>query len=89
VGKAVNFMALDLQQGLQQAHALLDQLPPAKLRAVRSLLEVMIDDEELTSAQKSAIPIGSMMKSCVVPPINANATTTLQRADSKTSSLPC
>lgn len=38
-------MALDLQQERQQAHALLDQLPPAKLGAVRSLLEVMIDDD--------------------------------------------
>jgi hypothetical protein len=39
-------MSLDLQQELQQAHALLDRLPPAKLGAVRSLLEVMIDDED-------------------------------------------
>jgi hypothetical protein len=38
-------MALDLQQELKEAHALLDQLPPAKLGAVRSLLEVMVDDE--------------------------------------------
>jgi hypothetical protein len=50
-------MALDLQQELQQAHALLDQLPPAKLRAVRSLLEVMIDDddEELTEEDRRAL----------------------------------
>ena len=44
-------MTLDRQQELKQAHALLDQLPPAKLGAVRSLLEVMVDgdeDEELT-----------------------------------------
>lgn len=39
-------MALDLQQERQQAHALLDLLPPAKLGAVRSLLEVMIDDDD-------------------------------------------
>ena len=39
-------MSLDLQQELQQAHALLDRLPPAKLGAVRSLLEVMIDDDD-------------------------------------------
>jgi hypothetical protein len=39
-------MPLDLQQELQQAHALLDQLPPAKLGVVRSLLEVMIDDDD-------------------------------------------
>lgn len=42
-------MALDLQQELKQAHALLDQLPPAKLGAVRSLLEVMLDDDEPVS----------------------------------------
>ena len=42
-------MALDLQQELKQAHALLDQLPPAKLRAVRSRLAVMMDDEEAVS----------------------------------------
>ena len=34
-------MALDIQMERQQAHALLDQLPPAKLGAVRSLLAVM------------------------------------------------
>ncbi len=39
-------MSLDLQQERQQAHALLDQLPPAKLGAVRSLLEVMVDDDD-------------------------------------------
>jgi hypothetical protein len=39
-------MSLDLQQELRQAHALLDRLPPAKLGAVRSLLEVMLDDDE-------------------------------------------
>lgn len=52
-------MALDLQQERQQAHALLDLLPPAKLGAVRSLLEVMIDDdgeeEELTEEQGQAL----------------------------------
>ncbi len=42
-------MALDLQQELKQAHALLDQLPPAKLGAVRALLEVMLDDDEPVS----------------------------------------
>lgn len=42
-------MALDLQQERKQAHALLDQLPPAKLGAVRSLLEVMLDDDEPVS----------------------------------------
>ena len=39
-------MSLDIQQERQQAHALLDRLPPAKLGAVRSLLEVMIDDDD-------------------------------------------
>ena len=50
-------MALDLQQELQQAHAWLDQLPLAKLGAVRSLLEVMIDDddEELTEEDRRAL----------------------------------
>jgi hypothetical protein len=42
-------MALDLHQELKQAHALLDQLPPAKLGAVRALLEVMLDDDEPVS----------------------------------------
>ena len=42
-------MALDLQQERKQAHALLDQLPPAKLGAVRALLEVMLDDDEPVS----------------------------------------
>jgi hypothetical protein len=52
-------MAIDLQQERQQAHALLDLLPPAKLGAVRSLLEVMIDDddeeEELTDEDSRAL----------------------------------
>ncbi len=39
-------MNLDLQQERQQAHALLDLLPPAKLGAVRTLLEVMVDEED-------------------------------------------
>lgn len=51
-------MALDLQEERNQAHALLDLLPPAKLGAVRSLLEVMIDDgdeEELTEEDRRAL----------------------------------
>jgi len=52
-------VALDLQQELKQAHALLDKLPPAKLGAVRSLLEVMVDDdeddEELTEEDRRAL----------------------------------
>lgn len=55
-------MALDLQQERQQAHALIDLLPPTKLGAVRNLLEVMIeeedDDEELTEQDRAAIQIG-------------------------------
>lgn len=54
-------MALDLQQERQEAHALLDRLPPAKLNAVRSLLEVMIDDdddEKLTEEDRAAIQAG-------------------------------
>jgi hypothetical protein len=54
-------MALDLQQELKQAHALLDLLPPAKLGAVRTLLEVMVDDDEeeaLTEADRRAIQVG-------------------------------
>lgn len=52
-------MALDLQTELQQVHALLDQVPPAKLGTVRSLLEGMLDydevDEELTEAERRAL----------------------------------
>ena len=51
-------MALKTQMERQQAHALLDQLPPAKLGAVRSLLEVMVDDaseEELTDEDRRAL----------------------------------
>jgi hypothetical protein len=53
-------MALDLHEERQQAHALLDLLPPAKLGAVRSLLEVMIDDddEELSAQDRAAIQAG-------------------------------
>ena len=36
-------MALDISQERQQAHAYLDMLPPDKLNAVRSLLEVMVE----------------------------------------------
>jgi hypothetical protein len=54
-------MELTLQQERQQAHALIDLLPPEKLNAVRNLLEVMaeplsralalapFEDEEITS----------------------------------------
>ena len=36
-------MERNLTQERQQAHALLDMLPPAKLNAVRSLLEVLVE----------------------------------------------
>jgi len=36
-------MESDLNRERQQAHALLDMLPPEKLNAVRSLLEVMVE----------------------------------------------
>ncbi|MEP7362393.1 MAG: hypothetical protein ABI972_03990 [Acidobacteriota bacterium] len=50
-------MAIDPQQERQQAHALLDLLPPAKLGAVRSLLEAMIDEDgdTLSPAEAKAI----------------------------------
>ena len=53
-------MARDLTRERQEAHALLDLLPPEKLGAVRSLLEVMIDedDEELTEEDRAAIQAG-------------------------------
>lgn len=60
------------QEDRQQAHALLDLLPPAKLGAVRSLLAVMVDDdedEELTEADRAAIQAGldSLEKHGTVP----------------------
>ncbi len=44
-------------QALQRAHALLDLLPPAKLGAVRSLLEVMVDEDDdvLTDEDRRAL----------------------------------
>ena len=55
-------MTLDLQQELEQAHALLNRLPPAKVGAVRSLLAVMVDedddDDELTEGDRAAIQAG-------------------------------
>ena len=36
-------MEINLDQERQEAHALLDMLPSAKLNAVRSLLEVMVE----------------------------------------------
>jgi hypothetical protein len=45
-------MALDLLQDRRQAHALLDRLSPAKLAVVRSLLAVMVDDDEEELAEE-------------------------------------
>jgi hypothetical protein len=39
-------------------HELIDQLPPVQLAAVEALLESMIDDEELTPADRDAIQAG-------------------------------
>jgi len=53
-------MSLDLQNERRQAHALIDLLPPAKLGAVRSLLEVIVDDDdgEMTEEDRAAIQAG-------------------------------
>jgi hypothetical protein len=50
-------MAFDLAQERQQAHALIDLLPPAKLGAVRNLLEVFLDEDSdtLSPAEAAAI----------------------------------
>jgi hypothetical protein len=60
-------MEPNLNQERQQAHALLDLLPAAKLNAVRSLLEVMVEplarslalapveDEEITPETAAAL----------------------------------
>lgn len=53
-------MAFDLPTASKQVHALLDQLPPAKLGVVCSVLEAMLDDddEELTEADRDALRVG-------------------------------
>lgn len=49
-------MASDLTQERQQAKALLERLSAEKLRVVRSLLEVIVDDEEeLTEDDRRAV----------------------------------
>lgn len=52
----------DIQQERQQAHALLDLLPAAKLGAIRNLLAVMVDHDDggdtLTEADRAAIQAG-------------------------------
>lgn len=63
-------MQPDLNQERQEAHALLDLLPPDKLNAIRSLLEVMVEplarslalaeveQEEITSETEAALDRG-------------------------------
>lgn len=54
-------MAIDVQLERRHAHDLIDQLPPAKLSAVRTLLEVMIEDnsaEEVSEDERAAIQVG-------------------------------
>ena len=50
-------MTLDLHQERQQTHALIDLLPPAKLGAVRNLLEAFLDEDRdtLSPAEAQAI----------------------------------
>jgi hypothetical protein len=47
-------MSLDLQQERQQAHALIDLLPPARLGAVRNLLEAFLDEDSDTLSPAEA-----------------------------------
>ncbi len=52
-------MAIDLQQERAEAHALVDQLPPDKLVAARSLLKALAEDEdELTEEDRVGIRAG-------------------------------
>jgi hypothetical protein len=54
-------MALDPQQERGLVHVLLDLLPPAKLRLGRSVLQLMVDeedDEELMEEDRVAIRAG-------------------------------
>jgi hypothetical protein len=60
-------MEMNLNQERQEAHALLDMLPSAKLNAVRTLLEVMVEplprslalapveDDEITPETSAAL----------------------------------
>ena len=47
-------MVPDLTEERRQAHALLDLLPPAKLGAVRRVLEVMVEPEDESLARSLA-----------------------------------
>lgn len=53
-------MAIDFEAERELVHALLDQLPPAKLSAVRRMLEVLVGDdaEGLSAADRLAIQAG-------------------------------
>ena len=51
-------MALDIRAERQRAHVLLDRLAPAKLGAVCSMHEVIVDDDELTEDDRTAIQAG-------------------------------
>lgn len=86
-------MNLDLQQARQQAHALLDLLPPGKLGAVRTLLEVMVDDddeEELTEADRAATQAGldSLKKHGPIPMEDVLADFGLTIADFEALAIP-
>ncbi len=50
-------MSIDLEQERLQTHALIDLLPPARLGAVRNLLEVFLDEagDTLSPAEATAI----------------------------------
>ena len=83
-------MSLNLQQEREQAHAMLDRLPPAELGAVRSLLEVMVDDddeddEEISEEDRVAIQAGldSLNKNGGIPMEDVLADFGLTMADFK------
>jgi len=56
-GESRSSESLDFQQERQQALALIDLLPPAKLGAVRNLLEVFVDEDcdAVSAAEANAI----------------------------------
>jgi hypothetical protein len=52
-------MDMDSREERQHAHELLDLLPPAQLGAIRSLLEVMLgDDEPVTEEDRERVRSG-------------------------------
>lgn len=64
-------------------HDLVDQLPPVQLAAVETLIESMIDDEELSPADREAIQQGidSLEKASGVPMEDVLADFGLSMAD--------